>query len=152
MNQFTERNGVAQVKRNRWITTIFVIVIFLFGTLSALKGDTGSVTAQVDAANGMLGVLGTYGNACFIELAEIDEMRLVNDLDTGSMLEGEQSKNTYSGMFRNDEFGEFIFHAYIDRAPYIVIHHGEGEVLVFNQARERITRDIYEDLQEACGK
>lgn len=150
MNQATEHAHISQIKRNRWITTLFVIAIFFFGTLFALKGDTGSVTAQVDATGKMLGVLGTYGNASFIPLDEIEEFWLTNDLDTGNLVEGEEKKNTCSGRYRNDEFGEYTLHVYTDEAPYIVVRHGGGEILVFNQGRERLTKGIYEDLQEAC--
>lgn len=152
MNRFAENNYLSQIKRNRWITTLVVIVIFFFGTLFALKGDTGAVTAQVDKTGGILGVLGTYGNACFVTLDEIDQFWLADDLDAGTMVEGEETKNTSSGLYRNNEFGEYTLHVYIDQAPYIVVRYGDGETLVFNQGRERLTRGIYEDLQEVCGE
>lgn len=152
MNRATEHEHISQIKRSRWITTLFVIVIFFFGTLFALKGDTGAVTAQVDATGKMLGVLGTYGNASFIPLDEIDEFWLTNDLDAGILVEGEEKKNTSSGRYHNDEFGEYTLHVYTDEAPYIVVRYGGGEILVFNQGRERLTKGIYEDLQEACAE
>lgn len=152
MNRVAEREHVSQIKRSRWITTLFVIAIFFFGTLFALKGDTGAVTAQVDGNGRMLGVLGTYGNASFISLDEIDEFWLTDDLDAGTLIEGEEKKNTSSGRYRNDEFGEYTLHVYTDEAPYIVVRYGDGEILVFNQGRERLTDGIYEDLQEACGE
>lgn len=152
MNRVAEREHVSQIKRSRWITTLFVIVIFFFGTLFALKGDTGAVTAQVDGTGRMLGVLGTYGNASFISLDEIDEFWLTDDLDAGTLIEGEEKKNTSSGRYCNDEFGEYTLHIYTEQTPYIVVRYGEGEVLVFNQGRERLTEEIYEDLQEACGE
>lgn len=152
MNRSADNNYLAQAKRNRWITTLFVIAIFFFGTLFALKGNSGAVTAQVDGTNRMLGVLGTYGNACFISMDEIDAFWLTDDLDAGTLVEGEETKNTSSGRYRNDEFGEYTLHVYTDQAPYIVIRYADGEVLVFNQGRARLTEGIYEDLQEAYGE
>jgi len=152
MNRVSEREHVSQIKRSRWITTLFVIVIFFFGTLFALKGDTGAVTAQVDADGKLLGVIGSYGSATFVSLDDIDEFWLADDLDAGTMVEGEEKKNTSSGRYRNDEFGEYTLHVYTDQAPYIVVRYGDGETLVFNQGRARLTDGIYEDLQEACGE
>ena len=152
MNRMAERDHIAQIKRSRLITTLFVIAIFFFGTLFALKGNTGAVSAQVDGDGGLLGVVSTYGNACFIELDEIDEFWLAEELDVGIVVEGEQTDNTCSGRYRNEEFGEYTFHVYFDRAPYIVVRYGDGETLVFNQGKERQTNMIYEDLQEACSK
>lgn len=149
MNRFVQNSYMSQIKRSRWITTLFVIVIFFFGTLFALKGSTGSVTAQVDES--MLGVLGTYGNATFVALEQINEFSLIEAFEKGEQIEGEETDNTCSGVYRNAEFGEYTLHAYVDAAPYIVVRYGEGETLVFNQGRERLTRSIYEDLQEACG-
>ncbi len=150
MNRFTEREQVSQIKRSRLITTLFVIVIFFFGTLFALKRDTGAVTVQVDGNARMLGVLGTYGNPCFVPLDDINEFWLTDELDTGTMIEGEETKNTASGRYRNDEFGEYTLHVYFDQAPYIVVRYGDGETVVFNQGKERFTDDIYEELQKAC--
>lgn len=152
MERVAEREHVSQIKRSRLVTTLFVIAIFFFGTLFALKGDTGNVTAQVDANGRMLGVLGTYGDASFIPLDEIDEFWLADALDVGTMVEGEERKNTASGLYRNEEFGEYTLHVYTDEAPYIVVRYGDGKTLVFNQGRERLTNGIYEDLQEACGE
>lgn len=149
MNRVADREQFSQIKRSRLITTLFVIGIFFFGTLFALKGDTGAVTVQVDGNAKMLGVLGTYGDPCFIFMDDIDEFWLTDDLDAGTMIEGEETKNTVSGRFRNDEFGEYTLHAYIDQASYIVVRYGDGEIMVFNQGNRRFTNDIYEDLQKA---
>lgn len=149
MNRVAESGYISQVKKSRWITTLFVIVIFFFGTLFALKGNTGSVTAQVNES--LLGVIGTYGDTTFIKLDEINEFLLVDVIEKGEKVEGEETDNTCSGVYKNEEFGEYTLHAYMDLAPYIVVHYGEGETLVFNQGRERLTRSLYEDLQEACG-
>ena len=152
MNRVADREHISQIRRSRWITTLFVIAIFFFGTLFALKGDTGAVTAQVDGNGNMLGVLGTYGDPCFISLDDIDEFWLTDHLETGTMVEGEETKNTSSGRYCNDEFGEYTLHIYTDQVPYIVVRYREEEILVFNQGRERLTDGIYEDLQEACGE
>lgn len=150
MSQYSNQSVHEQQKRSRWITTLFVILIFFFGTLFALRGDTGSVTAQVDTA--LLGVVGTYGDTVFIPLESIGDFYLTESLDIGTQVDGEVTKNTCSGQFSNEEFGEYTLHIYTDEAPYIVVRYGEGNTLVFNQGRERLTNGIYEDLQEACGK
>lgn len=147
MNRYVENSQMAQVKRSRFITTIFVIVIFFFGTLFTLKGDTGAITAQVNDT--LLGVVGTYGDSIFVSLDDVEDFWLTDTLEKGVLMDGEETKNTCSGKYKNQEFGEYTLHIYSDSVPYIVIQYGDGNTLVFNQGRERFTRDIYEDLQEA---
>ncbi len=150
MNRYVENTQMAQVKRSRLITTIFVIIIFFFGTLFTLKGNYGSVSAQVNDT--LLGVVGTYGDAIFVELNDVEDFWLADKLEKGVLIEGEETKNTCSGRYKNQEYGEYVLHIYSDNAPYIVIRYGEGNTLVFNQARERFTHDVYEDLKEALGE
>lgn len=152
MNRVVEREHISQIKRSRWITTLFFIVIFFFGTLFSLKGNTGAVTVQVDDASKMLGILGTYGDPCFIFADDVDGFWLTDSLDTGIMIEGEETKNTLSGLYRNDEFGEYSLHIYTDKTPFIVVQYGDGKTIVFNQGNKRLTNDIYEDLLGAFGE
>lgn len=149
MSRYAANNYIAQLKRSRWTTTLIVIVILFVGTVVALRGDTGSVTAQVDSA--MLGVLGTYGNATFVPLEEIEDFWLTDTIEIGTCIEGEETKNTASGVYSNEEFGEYTLHIYTDSEPHLVVRYGEGKTVVFNLGRERLTKGIYEDLEEACG-
>lgn len=149
MGRFSEQNYHSQIKRNRWITTLIFILILFFGSLLAIRGNSGSVTVQVNDT--MLGVLGSYGDASFIPLEEIEELQLIENLDVGIQIEGETTDNTHSGTYQNEEFGEYILHIYTDKSPYIVVRHSGGKILVFNLGRESLTTGTYEDLQNAYG-
>ena len=149
MQQSSAKDAALIYKRNRWITGVFVIAILIFGTVTALTGQTGSVTAQVDTA--MLGVIGTYGSAEFVPLDEIEEFRLTETMDFGSRIEGEETKNTMSGRYSNEEFGEYLLHVYPEKEPYLVVRYSQGKTLVFNLGGERLTKSIFKDLEEALG-
>ena len=130
--------------RNHRYTIIILLIIFIIGTVQALSGRSGSVSAQID--DHMLGVVGSGGDPVFVQLEEISQVQLADEITFGSLLEGEEKKNTMSGLCENDTFGTYTLHVYKTSSPYIVVSYGDGETLVFNQRTAKQTRDMYEDL------
>lgn len=136
-------------KQSRWITGVIVIALLVFGTVRALSGQSGTVTAQVNDT--MVGVLGTYGDPEFIPLSEIIDYQMTETVDYGTCVEGEETDNTMSGRYSNDEYGEYTLHVYTDRKPYIVIRYNGEKTIVFNLGSERLTERTFEDLEEAMN-
>ncbi len=148
MSRFAEDNYQAQLKRNRWITTLIFILILFFGSLFALRGNSGSVMAQVNDT--LLGVVGTYGDPTFVSLDEIEQLQLTETMDFGTQVDGETKDNTMSGVYHNEEFGDYTLHVYHEKAPYIIVKYNGGNILVFNLGRASLTDEMYEDLQNAA--
>lgn len=132
--------------RTRQYTIILLIVIFVFVTYRALNGRHGTISAETDSK--LLGVVGTYGDTVFVAFADMTQVELVNTVTFGTMLEGDERKNTMSGRYENDAFGPYTLHVYPASSPYIVISYGDGETLVFNQRTARQTQAIYQDILE----
>ena len=142
-----ERSSGKKAGRSRKYTLIILLILFIIGTVQALSGRTGSVTAQLDSS--MLGVVGSYGDAVFVPFDEITRLELADTVSFGRCLEGEEKSNTMSGLYENDPFGRYTLHVYTSGSPYIIIGYGDGNTLVFNQKTEKLTREIYEDLNRS---
>ena len=134
--------------KGRKFTVIIIVLFFLIGTIQALTGSRGFVTTEIN--DQYLGVDGTYGDPTFLELTTISDVRLEENFDFGTCVEGEETKNTVSGIYSNDEFTSYTVHAYL-KEPCIVLHHPDG-VLVFNCGSDSHTEDMYEQLSEAVAK
>lgn len=134
-------------KRGRLVTVLVVAALFLIGTIQALTGSRGYVTAEVDDQH--LGVSGTYGTV-FIELDKISGLQLVDSFDFGSCIEGEQTKNTISGVYSCEQYAEYTVHAYSKSPSCIIVHSPEG-VLVFNCGSVSQTEKMYDRLAQATG-
>lgn len=130
--------------RTRPLTILLLIVIFVFGTVQALSGRSGSVIAQLDSD--MLGVLGSREQPVFVPFDAITQVWLEDTVAFGKRVEGEETQNTLSGLYENDAFGVYTLHVYTKSSPYIVVRYGDGDTLVFNQKTEKQTRKFYEDL------
>lgn len=147
MENSFEKKGIGFFSgHNRQFTTVFLLAIFIIATIVALCSRSGSVNAEIDG--NQLGVLGSYGGPIFIQFEEITQVRLADAVAFGSMRDGEEKKNTMSGLYENDAFGTYTLHIYKECDPYIVVSYGDGETLVFNQKNEKLTRNIYEELME----
>lgn len=134
--------------KGRKFTVIIIVIFFLIGTIQTLTGSRGFVTTEIN--DQYLGVDGTYGEPVFLELTAISEVLLVESFDFGACIEGEETKNTVSGIYSNGEFSSYTVHAYL-KEPCIVLHHPNG-VLVFNCGSDSHTEDMYEQLTEAVAK
>ena len=142
---FSRKNSEdSRTRVDRRIMTMIIVAIFAFGTIQALSGQSGAVTAATDDYK--LGVMGTYGETLFISFEDIEDVQLLESLDLGTCVDGDITKNTMSGTFSNDTFGEYTLHVYSKCEQYIVIKYDEGKILVFNQGNKRLTDRIYEDL------
>lgn len=130
----------------RRYTLIIMVLIFLFGTIRALSGQQGSVTAQVDDEK--LGVLGSYGDAIFVYMEDITRVQLVDELTIGTAVDAQETKNTMCGLYENETYGTYTLHIYTKERPCIEVTYGDGETLVFNSSTERQTKNIYEDLTQ----
>lgn len=136
----------SRTRVDRRVMTMIIVAIFAFGTIHALTGQSGAVTAATD--DSLLGVMGTYGETLFIFREDIEDVQLLDALDPGTCVEGEIKKNTMSGIFSNDAFGEYTLHIYSKCEHYIVVEYDGGKILVFNQGNKRLTSKIYEELLE----
>lgn len=140
-------NSGASFGKARKYSIIIMVLIFLFGTLGALSGQHGSVTAQVDEEK--LGVLGSSGDAVFVFLDDITQVQLIDELTVGSAVDAEETKNTMCGQYENEAYGTYTLLIYTKKRPCVVVTYGDGETLVFNQQTERQTKNIYEDLTQS---
>lgn len=130
--------------RRGQLVTIFVIAaLFAIGTFQTLTGAKGNVSAEMDQVH--LGVSGTYGDAIFVELSTVTEVQLVDSLAFGTCLEGEETGNTVSGIYANEDLGQYTIHAYTDVPAYILVTYPEG-ILVFNCETDSRTEDFYDRL------
>ena len=142
------QESITSFKKGRKFAVIVIVILFVIGTIQALTGSRGFVTTEINDLH--LGVDGTYGGPVFLELATISNVQLAETFDFGICIEGEETKNTVSGIYSNDEFNLYTVHAYINE-PCIILHH-PGGVLVFNCGSDFHTENMYEQLTKVFAK
>lgn len=134
-------------RRRRFLPTIIIAALFLIGTLQALTGSTGVITVAIDDRH--LGVDGTHGDAVFVELDAISDIQFAETFDFGTCVDGETTRNTVSGTYSCDAYGEYTVHAYIDESC-IIVHSPDG-ILVFNCGSTSQTEKMYDQLTAAMS-
>ena len=60
----------------------------------------------------------------------------------GETVDAQETRQVYSGTYRNDAFGEYQLHVQIRLNSYIVVHNADG-VLVFNLESDDTTQELY---------
>lgn len=131
---------------NRRLAALIIAALFVVGAVQALTGSKGFVTTEIN--DQYLGVDGTYGAPVFWELAAISDVQLVDAVDLGSCVEGEETKNTASGTYFIEGSGACTVHIYL-KGPYIIARSPDG-TLVFNCASPSATKKLYSQLAEVC--
>lgn len=141
-----QNNNTSQPKGRKWAAVI-IVALFLIGTVQALTGSKGFVTSEIN--DQYLGVDGTYGDPVFLELTTVSDVQLVDSFNFGTCIEGEETKNTVSGLYSNAEYESYTVHAYTGKACIILRH--PGGVLVFNCGSDTNTKKMFNQLTAAIN-
>lgn len=135
-------------KKGQLLALLVMLALFAIGTYQALSGSKGFVNAEIDAEH--LGVCGTYGEAFFVALCDIEDILLTDSFDFGTCIAGEETGNTVSGLYSCAAYDQYTVHAYTDTTSCIVVRHQDG-ILVFNCETDSLTEKIYDQLVQAVG-
>ncbi|MCD8014169.1 MAG: hypothetical protein LUG99_13520 [Lachnospiraceae bacterium] len=144
----TVRDGYNAIRQMRTFTIIFFLAVIIFATIYGFSANKGSVTVQIgeEAA----GILGADQNPIFLFYSDITSVEMINNLDTGTLIDGTEMENTQSGTYQNELFGEYRLNSYRNITEYIVISCGDA-IYVFNQKTEKATEKIYQEISQAVG-
>ena len=98
------------------------------------------------------GIIGLDGVTHTFVYAE-SEIELHDDLkdflakEKGELLEGNETRQTYSGTYRNAAFGEYQLHVQVKLKYYMIVRNADG-VLVFNLESNETTQELYRYFME----
>ncbi len=120
--------------------TLLAACAALFTALVLFSGGVRAVAGE-DA----LKVSAPFAASVSVRYDDIRAARLVEDMDPGSRLSGMRGARVLAGRYLNDEFGGYALYAYAG-VPLAIDLTTENGHVVFNQADEEKTRDLYERL------
>ena len=128
-------------KTNMLFTVSILVCAVVWGITSS---NGGAVT--ISLSDGRLSVSDEGRYTWVVEIDDIIALELVEEMDFGTIWEGESKPNIISGIYRNNEYGEYRIIAFADVGQYIVIHYSGG-ILVCNYISISQTESIYERLK-----
>jgi hypothetical protein len=131
------------LKRNNLLTYL-ISALIIAGVLIFGSPNTGSI--QVQLGDEYLGVAGADGKSIFVFYNDIVSIERRAQIDKGSSSTAIDNEHIWSGLYINDEFGEFTLDAYANVSDFIVITHKDG-VLIINSNTLEATDKLYADLQ-----
>ena len=132
------------MRKNTYISLAFFVLIFVGVTLySYITGATDIVAACDDK------VLGAYGAdiTVFAQYTDIQSAELMESVDFGERLTGEEHKGALIGTFRSLALGECTVLCY-ENVPQVIVVRHSGGVLAVNCRNEKMTRELYQTLME----
>ena len=144
-----------ELKRNKmigWRDVIICLLIvgFFLLTKNSFKGFSGYGGFSPVLEETQFGIVGLDGETHTFVYAEADSIELRSDLKTfqkGQKISGEETRRACSGVYRNEEFGEYQLHVLSKLNNYIVVRDADG-VLVFNIEADETTKALYDYFME----
>lgn len=124
-----------------WAVWIIVIVI-----LSRFMGGGLAVNVTMDADRLYLETKSGYVSQIMWE--DIQSVELTDDVRYGVVIDGENGAKEKSGVWRNDEFGEYELCISTKFSKYIVCVSQSGHVIVFNYESEASTNSLYDAMMK----
>ena len=82
-----------------------------------------------------------------IEIGQIISVQLVQDMDVGEYVSGEDTKNVAFGIWESSELGEYFRCGEKDVADYILVTSEDG-IVAFNNESNETTAALYESFRE----
>ena len=137
----------AEMQKQRGRTTLVIFLILIVGViLYGMLSGSASIEAAVDSQT--LGVASSSDYSRFTALADITQVELIEDFDTGDAVDIIESENLYLGTYENDLLGEYDICAY-QKCTTVIVVYTEDSVFVFNRSSASATSSYYETVVEA---
>ena len=131
-----------------WVDVILCIVIVIVVML--YRENTSSQMTKVMFSQEGITLSCTEEDSCTIMFDQFTSVELYSkfsSFDKGEMLRGTDTHSTCTGVFRNEEFGEYYLCVSPKYESCIVVHQPDS-VVVFNYESKETTEDAYHFLQQ----
>lgn len=136
-----------QERKRIWISWALWLAVILVLAQFMRREVVLTVTAQEEG----LSFLTASGYAAVLEWEEIASVQLKESFPLGTLVEGTDNKKEKSGIWRNEECGEYelIMDAGVESCIVCTKH--SGGVIVFNFESAASTQSLYEAIVEKLG-
>lgn len=135
-------------KRKTWISWAAWLVIIL---ILAKVMNSGSVTAVTVEENG-LSFAAESGYTSSLKWDEVKSVEKRDVLDYGTLVEGSDTAKEKSGIWNNEEFGNYELFVSPKISGCIVCTLQSDQVIVLNYESEESTDSFYEAILEKLEK
>ena len=134
-----------QQKKYRYITVIFLVIIFTFVGILMFTGDI-NYTCGDEA----LYIEASFTDDAVISYAKIDSIEFRETFDIGHRIMGFGSPRLSTGAFQNDELTDYTIYSYTFCQSMIIIRSG-NQYLAINAATPEATLELYQTLLSKIG-
>ena len=134
-----------QQKKYRYITVVFLVIIFAFVGILMFTGDI-NYTCGDDA----LYIEASYTDDAVISYDKIDSIEFRESFDVGYRVMGFYSARLSTGAFQNDELTDYTIYSYTFCPSMIIIRSGD-HYLAINAKTPEDPRELYENLLSKIG-
>lgn len=138
------QDDIQQEKRNRirsyGVSLLIIVLAFLF------LGNTfrSSIDVRLDES----GLILTSGSEYTVTIAyeDIVSIELADSADPGTLVEGTETSTEYSGVWKNDRWGEYSLFINPKLSRYLIFTTADGSVTVFNYQSDSSTESFYDSF------
>lgn len=116
------------------ITLGFVFVMLFIGSIDVEVKQDG-ITAKA-----------TLTATTEIDYKDIEEVKLVKDIDLGKRTNGLGDFTVQAGHFKNTLYGKYMLYSYNKCDTYVEITLKDGTHVVLNEKTEQKTKELYEKI------
>ncbi len=135
-----------QDKAALWITAIMVPLILVFVAVVMFVGDV-AVTFEEEK----IVVEASFSETLNIPYENIDTVEFREEFAAGSRYMGFGSPTISTGIFQNEEFGQYTLYAYTRGEGCVILRQDENVLVIVGKTLEE-TKGIYESLLAKIGK
>ena len=139
-----EKQLSAQNRKAWWTNlAICLLVIVIFTVYRSMNGEPASM---VELSREGMTLNSTAGETVSVVWDEIEESEVRSDVDYGTCISGTDTAREKSGVWQNDEFGEYDLYINPKIGSCIVCRLDSGRYVVVNIESEKTTQSLHEQI------
>ena len=134
-------------QRKRMLTNVAIWVIAIIA-FTIIRGTNGSSENMVNLSQEGIALHSTSGVGAYMHWTDIDHMEMRENLDYGTLVDGTDARAEKSGVWQNDEFGEYDLYVNPKIKNCVVFYLTEGKTTVINVENAKTTESLFNAAAE----
>ncbi len=116
-----------------------VLVLVIFGVITFFRGNS---SMYLDFDDNSITVSAPKDFVYIVPFENISDIELIEEFDSGIMVNGNKNRNFLWGIWENDTLGQYTLCAYKKINNAIIVKETNGNILVFNYESEETTASL----------
>ena len=144
-NRVMDQKKLSEQNRKAWWTNTAICLLVIIG-FTLYRSMSGEPASMVELGREGMTLNSTAGETVSVVWDQIGEAEVRSDVEYGTCISGTDTAREKSGVWQNDEFGEYDLYINPKIKNCVVCRLDSGRYVVVNIESDKTTQSLYEQI------